>query len=227
MSFSYSSISRFEQCPRSYFYQYVEKSVPYQQSEQAKYGSDCHSFLEGVVKGTTEFTPRYEFLRPVVDAIKAIPGEVYPEHRLAFHKDWTPTTWFDKTSFVKGALDLYVKHPKQPRAKIVDFKFTGKVEPSKYKGELQMFSLLTFKADPELQRIDTSLLWLKTRGPESKGTYTRENLPELEDIIMGKIARIEDATRLDNFRTVKTPLCAGWCSVGEQCENWTPFKNKY
>lgn len=226
MSYSYSSISKFEQCPRSYYYHYIEKSVPYKQSEAALYGSEHHDFLDKIVKGTTEFTPRYEFLRPVVDAIKAIPGKIYSEYPLAFHKDWTPTTWMDKTSFIKGKLDLFVKHPEQPRAKIIDYKFTGKVEPGKYKGELQMFSLLTFKADPELQRIDTSLLWLKTRGPESKGTYTRENLPELEDVIMTKIGRIEDAVRLGNFRMVKTPLCQGWCSC-EQCENWTPSKKKY
>lgn len=223
MAHSYSSISKFETCPRQYWHTYIKKDTVFEQSEQAAYGSEMHNFIDAAVKGTQEFTPRYEFLKPIVTQLKSIPGTLYTEYALAFHQDWSKTTWGDKTSFIKGKSDATIFHPTEPKIKIFDWKFAGKVEPSKYQLEMDMFALLHFKAHQDIEMINSGLIWLKTPGPESKFAYNRSNLPELEDTIMHKIERIEDAIASNNFPMKKSGLCYGWCPA-HNCINWKPKK---
>jgi hypothetical protein len=228
MTYTYSSISKFEQCPFVYKLQYIDRCLPYVQSDAAKYGSEHHDFLDKAISGKQDFTPRYEFLKPIVEAVQRIPGEKKTEYAIAFHKDWTPTDWFDKTSFIKGKADLTIFHPTEPRILLKDWKFSGKAgesEAQKYRLELDMFCLLHFKKH-DVERIDTELVWLKTRSPGSKKTYTRDMLPELEDKILGKIERIEEAVATDEFPCRVGGLCVGWCSAGTLCKHWKPFKDK-
>lgn len=213
------------QCPRSYYHQYIAKDTVRTTSEAAAYGSEMHEFIDGAVKGTKEFSERYEFLRPIVDSVKNASGKVVTEYGLAFKSDWTPTTWEDRSSWLKGKSDLTIFHPTEPKVMIKDWKFAGKVEPHKYKLEMDMFALLHFKKHPEIETISTGLVWLKTLGPESRSIYHRENLGELETEIVSKIERIEEAVETENFKTVRSGLCNGYCSA-QNCPNWKPLRKK-
>lgn len=225
MTYTYSSISKFLQCPRAYYHHYIVRDTTYEQSSQAQYGSELHDFLDGVIKGTKDWSPRYEFLKPYVSNLLAIPGEIKTEHPIAFKEDWTPTDWKDKSSFVKGKLDVLILHPSKPIAMIKDWKASGKAgdaEAVKYSTELDMFSWLTFKAY-DVEKVKTGLIWIKTKAPESTKEYDRKDLPELEDKMMGHIQRIEDAVNFDNFPCRVSGLCAGWCAA-RNCEKWRPKK---
>lgn len=228
MAFSYSSIQKFLTCPASYFFTYIEKSAVYESSEQARYGQECHDFLDKAINNKVEFTPRYEFLKPVVKAIQAIPGEIKTEFPLAFNEDWSESTWFAKDSYIKGKSDVTIIHPTEPRILIKDHKFTGKAgdaEGEKYRGEMEMFVLLHTKKFPDVEQIDCGLLWLKERAPETRFRYTKDDFAEVEDTVMGRIRQIEDAISFDRFPKRRSGLCAGWCSC-HSCPNWTPKKVK-
>jgi hypothetical protein len=207
----------------AYYHQYILKDVKYEQSEAAAYGSEMHDFIDGAVKGTRDFSGRYEFLRPIVTAVKAAEGKVITEYPISFKEGWEPIDWSDRLAWLKGKSDLTIFHPTEPRVIIKDWKFAGKVDPSKYKLEMDMFSLLHFKQHPELERIDTGLVWLKTRGPESKRTYKREQVADLEADILSKIERIEEAVATEEFKMTKSGLCQGWCSA-KNCPSYKPFK---
>lgn len=228
MAFSYSSISKFETCAAQYFYTYIEKSAVFVENDAQKYGSECHDFLDKAINNKIEFTPRYEFLKPVVKAIQSIPGEIHTEFPLAFNADWSESTWFAKDSFIKGKSDVTILHPTEPRILIKDHKFTGKAgdaEGEKYRGEMEMFVLLHSKKFPGTEQIDCGLLWLKERAPETKFRYTKADFPEVEDKILGKIQKIEDAICFDRFPRRPSGLCYGWCNC-VKCPNWKPKKDK-
>ena len=228
MTFTYSSLSTYNTCPKQYEYRYVLKCLPYEQSEAQHYGSEMHSAMEGFIKGTQEMTQRYEFLQPVVEAINRIEGQKEAEYEISFLKDWTPTTFKDKESFVKGKCDLVIFHPEKPIMKLVDYKFSGKAgesEALRYRQELDMYCLLNFKKHEDIQVIDTSLLWLKTKAPTSTRTYTRDMLPELEDKILANIDRVEESLATGEFHCKVSGLCWGWCSAN-MCPNWKPKKDK-
>lgn len=227
MGFTYSSISKFLQCPRAFYHHYIVKDTTFEQSEAAAYGSDLHDFLDGVIKGTKQWSPRYEFLKPYVVNLMSIPGTISTEHPIAFKEDWTPTDWGDKQYYVKGKLDVLILHPDKPIALIKDWKASGKAgdaEAQKYAVEMDMFSWLTFKAY-DVETIKTGLIWIKTKAPESAKVYDRKDLPELEDKMLGHISRIEDAISFDKFPCKPSGLCFGWCAA-RNCSNWKPKKDK-
>lgn len=223
MGFTYSSISKFLQCPRAYYHHYVVKDTVFEQSDAAAYGSEMHDFIDGVIKGANQWSPRYEFLKPYVTNLLSIPGKIVTEHPIAFKEDWTPTTWTDKQYYVKGKLDVLILHPERPVAMIKDWKATakaGSAEAVKYDVEMDMFSWLTFRAY-DVKTIKTGLIWIKTKAPESTKTYERKDLPELEDKMLGHIQRIEDAISFDNFPCKVSGLCYGWCAA-KNCKNYKP-----
>ena len=164
-SYSYSRISKFNQCPRAFYHQYVVKDAEYTTSEAAEYGSEMHDFIDQVMRGTKDFSPRYEFLRPLIENLKSIKGEVQTEYGLGFNEDRTQTTFDDRSAFVKGKSDCTIFHPSEPRIMIKDWKFAA-VKPENYTLEMDMFVMLHFWAHPDIERIDTELVWLKVPAPE-------------------------------------------------------------
>lgn len=225
MVHSYSSVSKFENCPQSYYRQYVLKEVKFEQGEAARYGSEMHDFVDCAVKGTKAFSPRYEFLRPIVEQLKSVQGTVITEYELSFKQDWVSTGWWDKEAFIKGKSDCTIIHPEEPRLMIKDWKFS-KYKPASYNLEVDLFALLHFKKHPDIERIDTGLVWLKEPGPETKNTYLRKDLAKVEDDIMGKIDRIETAIKSEEFPMKPSGLCYGYCSC-KLCPMWKPLKNKF
>jgi hypothetical protein len=225
MTYSYSSISKFLSCPQAFYRQYILKEVKYEQSEAAKWGSDCHDFIDCAVKGTKEFSPRFEFLRPIVEKLKTVDGEVKTEYELSFKQGWVSTDWWSKEAILKGKADCTIFHPSEPRIHIKDWKF-AKYKPESYTLEMDLFALLHFKKHPDIERIDTGLVWLKEPAPETKKTYLRSQVIGLEDDIMGKIARIEEAIKTEEFQMKPSGLCHGYCSC-KLCPMWKPLKKKF
>lgn len=225
MAHSYSSLSKYNSCPQSFYRQYVLKEVKFEPSESAAYGSEMHDHIDKAFKGEVEFTPRYEFLRPIVDGLKSFNGEVKTEYEMSFKHDRTETGWWDKTSFIKGKADCVLFHPEQPRVMLKDWKF-AKVNPSSYALEMDMFSMLLFWKHPEIERVDTGLVWLKIPAPETKNTYTRDKLPEVEDTILSNIERVETSIKTEEFPMKVSGLCFGYCSC-TLCPRWKPLKKKH
>lgn len=213
-SYSYSALSTYLQCPFLFKEKYLVKSIKYQQNEAAAYGSEMHLALENLIQDKQEFTPRYEFLKPIVNWAKSVPGEKRCEYELAFKEGWVPTEFRDKSALIKGKADLVIFHPEKPKMLLKDWKFS-RVEPKNYDLELQTFCLLNFKRHPEIEEIKTGLVWLKIPAPETVRTFKKEDEPELEDTIMGLIARVEDAICFDKFpnHSTKPFLCKSYCDA--------------
>ena len=225
MRYSYSRLSKYNQCPKAFYYQYVEQSIPYSSSPDAAYGSEMHDFIDCYMKGTAEITPRTEFLRPLLTKLKSIKGRVETEYGLGFMQDKTPTTFDDKSAFVIGKSDCTIFHPTEPKLKIFDWKFTGKITPESYKVEMDMFRMLHFWMHPEIEHIETGLVWLKTPAPTTVNHCTRDDLPMLESTIMSNIERVEESISFEKFPCKVSGLCYGWCGA-TMCQNWKPKKEK-
>jgi hypothetical protein len=224
MRYSYSRISKYNQCPQAFYRQYILQEVEYTSSPEAAYGSEMHDFVDRYMRGTAEITPRTEFLRPLLTKLKSIKGEVKTEYGLGFREDRSQTTFDDKEAFVIGKSDCTIFHPSEPRAMIKDWKF-AKVKPENYVVEMQMFVLLHFWAHPELERIDTELVWLKDPAPSTRKTYTTEDLPVVESAIMQNIEKIEDSICFEKFPCRPSGICYGWCSA-TKCQHYKPKKIK-
>jgi hypothetical protein len=223
--YSYSRISKYNQCPKAFYYQYIEESVEYTSSPEAAYGSEMHLFIDEHMQGLAEITLRTEFLRPLLTKLKSIKGEVKTEYGLGFREDRSQTTFDDKEAFVIGKSDCTIFHPSEPKIKIYDWKFSKKTDPTAYRVEMDMFVWLHHMAHPEVETIETGLVWLKTPAPTSIKIYGAAEFRQAESDILQNIEKIEDSICFEKWPCKTSGLCWGWCSC-TQCDKWHPKKEK-
>ena len=225
MRYSYSRISKYNQCPQAFYRQYILNEVEYTSSPEAAYGSEMHQFIDEYMRGSAKITPRTEFLRPLLTKLESFSGGIKTEYGLGFREDRTQTTFEDKQAFVIGKSDCTIFHPTQPRIKIYDWKFSGKTDPTAYRVEMDMFVWLHKMAHPEIETIETGLVWLKTPAPTSIKIYGKDEFVEAESAILRNIEKIEDSICFERFPCKPSGLCYGWCSC-VQCPQWRPKKEK-
>lgn len=212
LSHSYSSIKQFENCPYRYFRQRIIKDVKDEGGEASRYGERIHTFLEQRLKGAdlpTEIK-NYEPLCQSVEAL-ATGGELHIEKELVLTEELKPTGWWDADAWLRSKLDILVL--KGGDAVVMDWK-TGKRNPDFF--QMQMFAAQTFKHFPEVQRVKTSLVWLKDMKMDTE-VYLREDMSGIWSDVLSRIRRIHDALESDNWPCRPSGLCR-FCPVRHDCE---------
>lgn len=97
---------------------------------------------------------------------------------------------------------------------------TGKRKPNSK--QLKLFALLVFIHHPEIKRVKTSFMWIKT-GEADHEEFVREQEADLWQEFVGDLARYNAAFKQDMWIPRKSGLCNGWCPV-QSCSNWRPKK---
>ena len=153
-TWSYSSISLFQQCPRKYYRLRVTKDVVEPPQEHLRYGSAVHKAAEEFIRDGTDLPPKFEMFRPQLAAMKALNGEKHCEYEMGLKKDFTPCKFDDPKVWVRGIVDLLVING--DTARIVDYKTSKSSEYADTK-QLELLALLTFKHFPEIKTIKAGL----------------------------------------------------------------------
>lgn len=212
LSHSYSSIKLFENCPLRYYRQRIKKDVVDEGSEASKYGERIHAFLENRLKGSglNAEVAQYEPLCKSVETLAA-QGELYIEHELVLTENLTPTGWRDNDAWLRSKLDVLVIIGDD--AVVMDWK-TGKRNADQF--QMQMFAAQVFKHFPEVQRVKTSLVWLKTMEMDTN-QYNRSDVNAIWAEIMKRIRRIHDAYEHGNWPARPSGLCR-YCPCRHDCD---------
>jgi hypothetical protein len=214
-SWSFSAISDFTTCP----YQYAAKryyiSVPFEDTEATLWGSRVHKALEDRVKDGVplpEGMGDYEKYARVI-AAQGSKGALFCEKQLAVDGEFRPTGWFDKDAEGRAVADVLIIQGRT--AYIFDYK-TGKVKDDPL--QLEITSLLTGLAFPDVDEFITKFIWLKF-GQITGGTVRREDLPKIRQRVELHTDRMKEAWRTKVFVPRSSGLCRGWCPV-EECKHW-------
>ena len=212
LSHSYSSIKLFENCPLRYYRQRITKEVVDEGGEASKHGERIHALLEARLKGADidQEVARYEPLCASVERLAAR-GELHVEKELVLTENLTPTGWWDADAWLRSKLDVLVIVG--PDAVVMDWK-TGKRKTDQF--QMQMFAAQVFKHFPEVQRVKTSLVWLKTLEMDTE-QYTRLDMNTIWAEIMRRIQRIHDAYDHGNWPARPSGLC-GYCPCRHDCD---------
>ena len=160
-TWSYSSISLFQQCPRKYHRLRVVKDIVEPVQEHLLYGSAVHKAAEEYVRDGTPIPEKYAFIQEYLDPLKAMPGEKLCEYEMGLTKDMQPCGFRDKGVWFRGIADLLVING--DKARIVDYK-TSKSSRYADKKQLELLSLLTFKHFPQVKTIKAGLLFLDRKS---------------------------------------------------------------
>lgn len=209
--FSYSALKKFLNCPRQYGEIVVYKN--YQDvftSPKGDYGDKLHKAAEGYVRDGGQLDAEFEFLKPVFDILRKLPGDKRCEHKMAILPDGTPTRWNDPERWFQGIADLTVINPSSSIARCLDYK-TGDVKYADT-DQLELMAILIMSHHPHVDLVKGRLLFVLSGQPRDRD-IKREELPALLQKWREKDALRRAAIDANNFPPRQSGLCKRHCQV--------------
>lgn len=219
-AWSWSQLENFEGCPWRWYNESWAKTVPYVQTDAAKWGDKVHKALEhrigpGKIPLPSNMAHLEKFALPVI-AAEAGGAKLELEQKLGIDRSWEPTTYFGQGVWCRSIGDWLAE--KGRKGILGDWK-TGK--PKTASGQLDLSSAVIMAHKPYLVEVTTTFIWIgEHKAPPTTKTITREELPAIRASFLPRVKAMTDA--VDNNRFIKKPsgLC-GYCSVGRSnCEHW-------
>lgn len=212
LSHSYSSIKLFENCPQRYYRQRIKKDVVDEGGEASKHGERIHALLEKRLK-EGDLDPEIAKYEPLCAAVQRLAegGSLLVEHELVLTENLTPTTWWEPDAWLRSKLDILVLRGHD--AVVMDWK-TGKRNADQF--QMQMFAGQVFKHYPDVQRVKTSLVWLKTNEMDTE-QYTRLDMSSVWSEILRRITRIYEASEHGVWPARPSGLCR-YCPCRHDCD---------
>jgi RecB family exonuclease len=214
VTFSHSSLKQYELCPRQYHEVKVLKNFPFTDTQATLYGKELHSAAEHYIKDDTPLPPQFEFIKEMLDALKAKPGRKLCEHEMGVTADLQPCGFMDKDVWVRGIADLLIIDDENLTARVVDYKTGNNKYPDRE--QLRLMALMVFVHFPHIRKVSGGLLFV-VKNDLVKASFLRGEAEEYWWDYRERVARIEKAHETGVWNPKPTPLC-GWCVV-KTCEH--------
>jgi len=217
-TWSYSSATTFEKCPKQYYHLYVAKDIKQDpNTEHFLYGNEVHKACELYVKNATALPEKFNMFQPTLDKLIAIPGDKYCEYKLGLTKDLEPCDFFASNVWWRGVVDLLVINPETKLATLIDYK-TGKSSQYADTRQLSLFSVAIFKHFPDMLKVKSGLVFLVSKEI-LKEDYSIDKVDEMF-AEWGKIThRIDTAHQTGVFNASPNFACRKFCPV-QSCSHW-------
>lgn len=209
-AWSASSVDAYTTCPKKYYHLRVARDVQdFPPSEAIIAGRELHKAFENAVNLNEPLAEKYAHLNTLLAKIKALPGEKFPEYAMQLDEFHEPCE--KRGAWTRGVADLIVKRGKE--AIIIDYK-TGKRKPSE---QLALYAAYAFAYWPELEKVHTMFIWLKTKELDKK-TYTKEDVPMIWQSFLPAVARMRNSYETGEWPARPSGLCRAWCPCKGVCK---------
>lgn len=213
-TWSYSSISLFQQCPRKYHRLRIVKDIVEPPQEHLLYGTAVHRAAEEFIRDGKDLPPKFEMFKPQLTLMKVLKGDKYCEYEMGIRKDFTPCAFDDPDVWLRGIVDLLVVG--SDSARIIDYKTS---KSSKYADtkQLELLSLLVFKHFPNVKKIKAALLFLVSQDLV-RAKYTEEQQSAAWIRWLDIVKSLEAAMKVDVWNPKPNFTCRKFCAV-KDCEH--------
>jgi hypothetical protein len=207
ISWSFSSLKDFINCPKQYYHTKVAKDFEKKTTHQMLYGTEVHKACEDYVRDSTPLAKNYLRFKPQLDALLTIEGQKYCEHQMALTRDREPCAFDSDTRWVRGIVDLLIVDGEM--AYIVDYKTGSNRYPDPK--QLKLMALMTYAHFKEVDRIRAGLLFVMHNTFVTE-EYYRKDIKKLWDDFLPVLDRLEMAYANNTWFAKPGGLC-GWCPV--------------
>lgn len=211
VSWSYSSIKTFAQCPKKYYHLKVAKDVQDSGSDATAYGSEMHLAAENYVKDGTPLPPKFSFLQPFLNALDKIPGERFCELKMGVRKvdgGYVACAFDDPDYWWRGIADLLIVDGY--KAYSLDYKTSKSAKYADLK-QLDLVAAAVFLHFPQVMQIKSALAFVVSGEFVKKEHVTTERSDYLS--VFGKeLEQLEDAHESGVWNAKTSPLCK-FCPV--------------
>jgi len=158
---------------------------------------------------------KYSFLTPVLDVLKAIPGEKHCEYKMGLTADLEPCDFFDKANvWYRGIADLIIIDG--GLAHIIDYK-TGKSAQYADTKQLELMALCVFKHFPQVERVKAGLAFVVCEE-FVKAKYAKDEAPQKWITWLQETNKLEAAHTNDVWNAKPNFTCRKFCPV-KDCEH--------
>jgi|SaaInlStandDraft_5_1057022.scaffolds.fasta_scaffold01038_16 CRISPR/Cas system-associated exonuclease Cas4 (RecB family) len=220
IALSYSKLNNFKQCPRKFRLQYLDKveEFKYVESPAAARGTKLHAQLEDWVKAKIESKPSVKLSKecesaiPIVEKLVDQYENVYPEQKVSINLDHKEVSWFDRSTYYRGIIDLMVTDG--DKAVVIDYK-SGKVRDyDGFGGQLHLMAMIVFSIRPEINKVTAAYLFLDHKQTTTV-EFTRDDMSALMKYYKKQFDLVNAETE---FKPTVNRYCH-WCTAtNEQCE---------
>lgn len=211
---SYTMLTAFEQCPKKFMHTKVLKDVTEDFGPEAGLGLKIHKSLELAVDGSQGLPPDLVLHQPIVDKLRAAPGQRLLEYKFGLTQSLQPTTFFGRDVWVRGALDVCLV--RRNEALVLDYK-TGKRKPDH--DQLKLFAGAAFSLFPHVQKVKTGYIWLKENKLDPQ-EFAKDEAPRIWQEFAIRVHRMEHAVANNKFPPNPSGLCKKHCPVGRsRCDH--------
>ena len=209
---SYSSLKKFKTCARQFYEVKVLKAFKEPESTEAtRYGKDFHTAAELYVRDDTPLPAYFEFAKPQLDTLRAIPGVKHCEYEMALTAKLEPCSFRDPLAWCRGVADLLIVDEDRGVARCVDYK-TGKSAKYADTAQLELMALMIFKHFPKVRSVKGGLLFVVANSFR-KETYKLDQEHTYWRTWMGDVRRLEVAYQTGVWNPNPSGLCRKHCVV--------------
>lgn len=210
-TWSWSKLKNFRSCPKKHYHVDIAKEFA-DDSEALTWGNTVHeSMAARIAKGTPlpAIMSHYEDWPARIVALKDRGMKVLVENKLAMSEKFSPTSYFDNTTWFRCVVDVLAIDEPVGIALAFDWK-TGQVKPD-YE-QLALSSQVIFSHYPGVQLVSSTYVWLGNDDETSK-TYERGSLTPVWNELWPEIRAMEEAHRTLTYPPKPSGLCLKWCPV--------------
>lgn len=178
------------------------------------HGNQVHSALEKAVAGKLALEEKYSLYQPIVDKLRAAPGQKFLEYKFALTKTLQPCGYWDDGVWVRGVIDVGIV--RNDLAIVLDYK-TGKRKVDL--DQLRLFTLAGLSLWPHVDRVKTGYIWLQSSSMDQE-TFPRESKVEIHQDFAARVHRMELSEKNADWPPRPSGLCKNYCPVGKSlCEH--------
>lgn len=211
VTWSYSSLKQFKNCPKQYHEVRVLKNFEIKDTAYTTYGKAVHKALEEYAKEKKPLPKNYDRFRGIVDTLLNISTEFYAEREFALRIDYTPCPFDAPDRWVRGIVDLLIVDGET--AFIIDYKTGSDKYPDSK--QLKLMALFVFTHFPDVKLVKAGLLFL-LKGSFFTDEYMRDKMDDYWQDFKNDLARIETAMETGKWNKNPSGLCK-FCPVNT-CE---------
>lgn len=220
ITWSYSSLSLFDQCPKKYFHLKVEKSIVEPESDAMNYGKDLHLAAELFIRDGKPLPGKYAYIQPMLDTLNKLEGEKLCEYEMGVkYVDGVLTAcgFHDPDRYWRGIADLLVINKEKGEARLVDYK-TGKSAQYADTKQLKLLAAATFLHFPDIKKVKAGLLFVVAKD-FIKEDYDVETTYDLFAPFHPIVDQLVACHENNVWNPKRNFTCKNWCPVLECSHN--------
>ena len=214
LTWSYSSLGLFQQCPRKYYHLRVLKDIKEPETTAILYGKEVHLALEEYIRDGKPVPPQFKEFTEIADMLKAMPGDKLCEYKMGLTKDIQACGFFDENVWFRGVADLLIING--DTARVIDYK-TGKSSEFADKKQLELMALAVFKHFPKVRTVKAGLIFL-VANDFIKADFEKKDAPITWLKWIQETDRLEEAHEVNVWNPKPNFTCRKYCLV-KDCEH--------